>query len=146
VKTCRTPSILVMTLKNLLVKAAPLSVSTVSGIPNTAIHRSIRTCATADAVCSGKATATDILLNLYPMQNTNLFPRDVFGSGPNTSIAINSSGLFGGKIVNGVVFFGPSSRFLAAKFGHLHTVAKQSFAILGQYHNIDSVCVILVVP
>jgi hypothetical protein len=130
----------------LIVKAAQLSVSTVSGIPNTAIHRSIRACATADAVCLGKSTATDILLNLSPMHNTNLFPRDVVGSGPNTSIAKCSSGLFGGKIVNGVVFFGLRFRFLAAKLGHLLTVPKQSFAILCQYHNLDSVCAILVVP
>jgi hypothetical protein len=76
----------------------------------------------------------DILENLSVMHKTNRFPRGVVRRGPSTSMAANSNGRMGGKIVSGTDRLGPSLSRLATHAGQLRTTAPQSRAIEGQNH------------
>jgi hypothetical protein len=101
-------------------------------MPKTAIHRSTSAWATTEAVCSRRGTAMDILENLSVMHKTNRFPRGVVRRGPSTSMAANSNGRMGGKIVSGIDRLGPSLSHLDTHAGQLCTTAAQSRAIEGQ--------------
>jgi hypothetical protein len=72
-------------------------------MPKTEIHRSTSVWATTETVCSRRGTAMDILENLSVMHVTNRFPRGVVGREPSTSMATNSKGRMGGKIVSGQI-------------------------------------------
>jgi hypothetical protein len=66
------------------------------------------------------------------MHKTNRFPRGVVGREPSKSMATNSKGEMGGKIVSGTDRLGPRFSRLATHAGQLRTTATQSRAREGQ--------------